>query len=96
MSESPELLRVDDVARRLHRTTDQVRRYLREGKIRGRRIGGRWFVDPGDLGPELEENRWLVPRDLLEPIRLSSNKIFKRNGIVFDVVAEFRADRESH
>jgi hypothetical protein len=28
----------------LGRSTEQVRRYLREGKLPGRRIGGQWFI----------------------------------------------------
>ena len=41
----PELLSVADAARRLSRSTEQVRRYLREGRLSGRRIGGQWFID---------------------------------------------------
>jgi len=36
---------VNETARRLGRSIEQVRRYLREGKLRGQRIGGHWFVD---------------------------------------------------
>jgi hypothetical protein len=41
---------VHDAARRLNRSTEQVRRYLREGKLAGRRIGGQWFVEAAGLG----------------------------------------------
>lgn len=44
-SGQPELLSVADTARRLSRSTEQVRRYLREGRLSGRRIGGQWFID---------------------------------------------------
>ena len=45
MSEELEgYLSVNDVAERLGRSTEQVRRYLREGKLNGRRVGKQWFI----------------------------------------------------
>ena len=38
-------LSVADTARILNRSTEQVRRYLREGRLPGRRVGGQWFID---------------------------------------------------
>lgn len=38
-------LSVADAARRLGRSTEQIRRYLREGRLTGQRIGGQWFID---------------------------------------------------
>ena len=45
MVDSGELLTVADVAVLLDRSTEQVRRYLREGRLKGRRMGGQWFID---------------------------------------------------
>jgi hypothetical protein len=42
-------LSVADAARALDRSTEQVRRYLREGRLHGRRIGGQWFIAAADL-----------------------------------------------
>lgn len=42
------LLTVAETARLLRRSTEQVRRYLREGELPGRRLGGQWFVDRED------------------------------------------------
>lgn len=39
-------LSVAETARLLGRSTEQVRRYLREGRLAGRRMGGQWFIDP--------------------------------------------------
>ncbi len=39
------LVTVAEAARRLERSTEQVRRYLREERLSGRRIGGQWFID---------------------------------------------------
>jgi len=44
-----DLLTVPDAARLLDRSTEQVRRYLREGRLRGRRIGNQWFIDGSAL-----------------------------------------------
>ena len=38
------MLTVQETARRLNRSVEQVRRYLREGKLQGERIGQQWFV----------------------------------------------------
>jgi excisionase family DNA binding protein len=49
MVDSGELLTVADAAVFLDRSTEQVRRYLREGRLKGRRIGGQWFIDQDAL-----------------------------------------------
>ena len=46
----PGLLTVADAANELNRSTEQVRRYLREGRLRGRRFGGQWFIEESALG----------------------------------------------
>lgn len=45
MDNERDLLSVGDAAKRLQRSTEQVRRYLREGRLSGKRIGGQWFID---------------------------------------------------
>lgn len=42
-------LTVADAARILDRSTEQVRRYLREGVLPGERIGNQWFIEAFDL-----------------------------------------------
>lgn len=44
-STDAELITVAETARRLNRSTEQVRRYLREGRLSGKRIGGQWFIE---------------------------------------------------
>jgi excisionase family DNA binding protein len=44
-TEPGELLTVAEAAKLLQRSTEQVRRYLREGVLPGRRLGGQWFID---------------------------------------------------
>jgi excisionase family DNA binding protein len=43
--ENGSLLTVGDAAQYLGRSTEQIRRYLREGRLTGRRIGGQWFIE---------------------------------------------------
>ncbi len=43
-----ELLSVAETARLLRRSTEQVRRYLREDSLPGRRLGGQWFIHYAD------------------------------------------------
>ncbi|MCO5220679.1 MAG: helix-turn-helix domain-containing protein [Thermomicrobiales bacterium] len=52
-----ELLTVADAAVRLDRSTEQVRRYLREGRLDGRRIGGQWFIEQHALHAFGEQKR---------------------------------------
>lgn len=40
-----DVITVAETARRLSRSTEQVRRYLREGRLTGKRIGGQWFIE---------------------------------------------------
>lgn len=40
---------VGQTAAALGRSTEQVRRYLREGRLQGQRLGGQWFIRQGDL-----------------------------------------------
>ncbi len=49
MEDAQALVSVGDAARHLKRSTEQVRRYLREGRLDGRRIGGQWFIDRAAL-----------------------------------------------
>ncbi len=49
MASEQALLSVSDAAKRLERSTEQVRRYLREGRLQGQRIGGQWFIDRSTL-----------------------------------------------
>ena len=51
------LLTVAETAKLLQRSTEQVRRYLREGALPGRRLGGQWFVHPADTEAFLGQRR---------------------------------------
>lgn len=42
---SRDFISVAEAARILKRSTEQVRRYLREGQLPGQRMGGQWFIE---------------------------------------------------
>jgi excisionase family DNA binding protein len=50
-----DLLTVSETAKLLQRSTEQVRRYLREGTLPGRRLGGQWFVHRPDADELLRQ-----------------------------------------
>lgn len=49
MVDDRSLLTVAQAARMLERSTEQVRRYLREQRLPGQRIGGQWFIERDQL-----------------------------------------------
>ena len=61
-SEMEGYITVPEAAERLSRSTEQVRRYLREGKLAGQRIGNQWFIrEPAVLyqtRPVETETQW--------------------------------------
>ncbi|HEV2528519.1 MAG TPA: helix-turn-helix domain-containing protein [Thermomicrobiales bacterium] len=62
-----ELITVAETAQRLSRSTEQVRRYLREGRLTGRRIGGQWFIEASALATFQEQRR--EPTSFLDTVR---------------------------
>ena len=85
MIDTEGMLTVAEAARRLNLSIEQVRRKLREGKLKGQRVGNQWFVDPRSLG-EWHGNEPLIPSELLKEIARARKAIFRRNGVVFDAV----------
>ena len=70
--EGQDLLSVAETARRLDRSTEQVRRYLREKRLRGQRIGGQWFIQAEALAEFLAnatEERGFLARLVNHPDR---------------------------
>ena len=54
---SQDLVSVAETAKRLGRSTEQVRRYLREGRLSGRRVGGQWFIETRAVAAFLAQMR---------------------------------------
>lgn len=56
---------VAEAARMLERSTEQVRRYLREGRLTGKRMGNQWFIERAAavaFGQSLREERGFLER----------------------------------
>jgi excisionase family DNA binding protein len=74
------MITVAEAARRLGRSLEQVRRYLREGKLKGQRIGGQWFVEEASLPLRYEPSRGTGQRIrevgvVMEAVKLSKEEI---------------------
>jgi excisionase family DNA binding protein len=95
MIDTTGMITVAEAAKRLDLSIEQVRRKLREGKLKGQRIGNQWFVEEEAVVRDrgADEDR-LVPRDLLDEIDRTREAIFRRNGITFDAVALVNEVRE--
>lgn len=58
------MLTVPEAARRVRRNPETVRRWIREGKLRSRKIGTQHFVEERDLDAVLGEPEMLpLPRE---------------------------------
>lgn len=83
MVELSDKLTLKEVARELNRSLEQVRRYVREGRLPAQKLGMQWFVERRDLdafksaaGKESKES-W---EELLLKIRANREAIRKRVG----------------
>lgn len=91
---SEDFITVADAAKILHRSIEQVRRYLREGKLPGQRIGHQWFIKREALMAHKGEARYQEQMRLLEEIRRNREAIYKSTGRLFDGAGLVRQSRE--
>jgi len=95
---SDDMVTVAEASKILGRSIEQVRRYLREGKLPGQRIGGQWFIDRNALVAQKREARYQEQMALLEEIRTNREAIFKSTGMLFDgaeLVRQIREERDA-
>ena len=59
---------VAEAAKRLHLSTEQVRRKLREGKLKGQHVGNQWFVIEASVAASMTKER-LIPVEVMERVR---------------------------
>lgn len=74
------MITVAEAARRLGRSIEQVRRYLREGKLKGQRIGQQWFIEERSLEVNYQPSgrrfqRIKEPSAVMEAGKLSKEEI---------------------
>jgi len=70
---------VEQAARRLDRSIEQVRRYLREGRLPGRRIGQQWFIEEAALGAWRLGRRSAREERIGEPVATYEARAMKTN-----------------
>ena len=61
------MVTVSEAARILGRSIEQVRRYLREGKLKGQRIGQQWFIEKESLGVSYAPSKMERMTQIAEP-----------------------------
>ena len=89
------MITVAEAAKRLNLSTEQVRRKLREGKLRGQRLGGQWFVEQSGVDKSEPAFVPLVPPELMERMDRSREAILqRRGGVPVDVQSLLNEVRE--
>ncbi len=89
------LITVAEAAKRLHLSIEQVRRKLREGKLKGQRLGNQWFVNEEHLRQTVAPEEPLISRELLDEVDKIGRRIAERNpGYDFDPVEMVRRVRD--
>ena len=87
------MITVAEAARRLDRSLEQVRRYLREGKLKGQRVGGQWFVEEASL-PLRYQVRSGPRASVREPVAMMERPRLKKEEIEA-LVKRIDANREA-
>ena len=91
------MITVAEAAKRLKLSQEQVRRNLRDGKLRGQRVGNQWFVDERETLSEDEKAKrpWKPKYDpaFLAEI-FAARKEMNARGPLPDVVEMLYEDRE--
>ena len=87
-------LTLKQVARELGRSLEQVRRYVREGKLPAHKLGMQWFVKSRDLRVFKHGGEVATQKELLERIKVLRDSIGRRVGRI-DVVRLLEESRQS-
>ena len=95
MLESADKLALKEVARQLGRSLEQVRRYVREGKLPAQKLGMQWFVERRALEEFKSANWGAAKRDVLARAWALQERIRARVGW-FDVVEMVEESRRNH
>ena len=88
-------LTLHQVAQELDRSLEQVRRYVRGGKLPARKLGMQWFVCRKDLDTFKGADPKVNQQELLERIKANRERIKARVGLI-DVVELLEESRRSH
>ena len=95
MVEPGETLTVKEVARELGRSLEQVRRYVREGRLPAQKIGMQWFVSRRALEDFQGNGAKVTQPDVAARAKALREQIEARVGLI-DIVELLDEDRRSH
>jgi hypothetical protein len=95
MVESKDKLTLLEVSRELGRSLEQVRRYVREGKLPAQKLGMQWFVTRCDLEAFKSNGGRATGEDVLARATAIREKIQNRVGLI-DVLELLEESRRSH
>ncbi len=87
------MITVAEAAKRLGRSLEQVRRYLREGKLKGQRIGGQWFVEEASLPLRYQPSRGTARRIREVGVVMEADKLTKEE--IDALIKRIDANREA-
>jgi len=85
-------LKLNQVAQEIGKSLEQVRRYVREGKLPARKLGMQWFVTRRDLDAFQANEPKSNAKDVLERAIANRESIRRRHGRinVLDLLDESR------
>ena len=88
-------LKLNQVARELGKSLEQVRRYVREGKLPARKLGLQWFVTRRDFDAFQSVEPNSNAQDVLKGAIANRESIRRRHGRidVLDLLDEIRGSR---
>ena len=95
MVQPGETLTIKEVARELGRSLEQVRRYVREGKLPAKKLGMQWFVSRRALETFQGNGSRVSQADVAARARALREQIKARVGSI-DVVELLEESRGSH
>jgi excisionase family DNA binding protein len=94
MIDTKGMITVAEAAKRMNRSIEQVRRKLREGKLKGQRVGNQWFVDEEGLRRLGAKEPLIHPEVIAEVDRLRREAAERNPGYVWDAVEMVQRSRE--
>jgi excisionase family DNA binding protein len=87
------MITVAEAAKRLGRSLEQIRRYLREGKLKGQRIGGQWFVEEASLPLRYQPSPGTTQRIRESSVVMEAPKLTKEE--IDALIKRINANREA-
>lgn len=88
-------LPLQEVARELDRSLEQIRRYVREGKLPAQKLGMQWFVERGSL----EAFKGAIGRSPDKDVLIRAKRLretIRNDGGILNVVELLEQTRRNH